>query len=51
MDENQHAALLRLRRKIEIMHMDLKALNNTRHHDTAEMLALLAIIERGLQSK
>jgi len=44
--ENQQAALKRLRRKVEIMHMELKAQNNMRYHDTAEMLSLIAIMEK-----
>lgn len=46
MTEDQKAALLRLRRKIEVMHLDLKRANNTRYHDTAEMLALITILEK-----
>ena len=47
MTPDQKVLLKRLRRKIEIMHMDLKALANTRHHDTAEMLKLVEMLERG----
>lgn len=46
MTEDQKIALGRLRRKVEIMHLDMKAQNNMRYHDTAEMLALLDIVER-----
>jgi hypothetical protein len=46
MTEDQKAALKRLRRKVEIMHLDLKRANNTRYHDTAEMLALIALLEK-----
>jgi len=46
MTENQQAALKRLRRKVEIMHTELRAQNNLRYHDTAEMLNLLAIVEK-----
>lgn len=46
MTEAQQAALKRLRRKVEVMHLDLKTLNNTRYHDTAEMLKLIEILEK-----
>lgn len=46
MTEEQRVALKRLRRKVEIMHMDLRASGNNRHHDTFEMLALLDMIFR-----
>ena len=46
MTEDQKAVLKRLRRKIEIMHMDLKAQHNGRYHDTSEMLALVEILEK-----
>ena len=46
MTENQKAAMKRLRRKVEVMHLDLKAAHNTRHHDTAEMLTLIEIVEK-----
>jgi len=45
--KDQKAVLKRLRRKIEIMHLDFRAANNTRYHDTAEMLKLLEMVERG----
>lgn len=41
------AALIRLRRKIEIMRLDFKAQNNPKYHDCNEMLTLLDILERG----
>ena len=44
--ETKGAVLRRLRRKIEVMYMDLKALNNTRYHDLAEMLKLIEMLER-----
>lgn len=44
--ETKDAVLHRLRRKIEVMHLDLKALNNTRYHDLAEMLKLIEMLER-----
>ena len=45
MTENQRAILKRLTRKIEIMHLDLKAANNTRYHDTDEMLLLTRMLK------
>ena len=46
MSEEQRAVLLRLRRKVEIMHLDLKSANNLRYHDTAEMLKLIELLEK-----
>lgn len=46
MTPDQRAVLHRLRRKIEVMHLDLKAQNNMRYHDTQEMLALIDILDR-----
>lgn len=46
MTETQKAALLRLRRKVEIMHLDLKSANNQRYHDAAEMLRLIELVEK-----
>lgn len=46
MTEIQRAALKRLRRKMEIMLLDQKAIGSTQVHDTREMLALMAIIEK-----
>jgi hypothetical protein len=43
--EDQKAVLTRLRRKIEIMHLDLQAQQNARYHDTHEMLALITLLE------
>ena len=45
MTEEQEIVLKRLRRKIEVMHLDLKSANNTRYHDTAEMLKLVEMLE------
>lgn len=47
MTEDQIAALKRLRRKIEIMRLDLKSAGNMRHHDAEEMLSLVMILEKG----
>jgi hypothetical protein len=46
MTENQQAALKRLRRKVENMHLDLRGQNNARYLDTAEMLKLIEIMEK-----
>lgn len=46
MTKTQKIALRRLRRKLEIMRMDQKAADSLRQHDTEEMLALVAIIEK-----
>lgn len=46
MTPDQRAVLHRLRRKIEVMHGELKAQNNTRYHDTQEMLVLIGMLER-----
>ena len=46
MTENQKTALKRLRRKVDVMHRDLKTQGNARYHDTAEMLALIEILEK-----
>ena len=45
MTTDQQALLKRLRTKIEIMHMDLKAQGNTRYNDTKEMLLLIDMME------
>lgn len=44
--ETRKAALQRLRRKIEVMYLDMKAQHNTRYHDLAEMLRLIEILEQ-----
>ena len=46
MTPEQKKALMRLRYKLEVMHFEFRSVQNTRHHDTAEMLALLDIIEK-----
>jgi hypothetical protein len=48
MDDTQTAALTRLKRKLEIMRLDLRAQNNTRYMDVEEMLALVRIVEKGV---
>ena len=44
--ETRGAVLHRLRRKIEVMHLDMKAQHNTRYHDLAEMLRLVEMLGR-----
>lgn len=46
MTPKQKAALKRLRRKLEVMHFELRQANNTRHHDLADMLALVEVLEK-----
>ena len=46
MTETLEAALKRLRRKAEIMKMDLKSKNYAQYHDANEILTLIDIIER-----
>lgn len=46
MTDTLEAAIKRLRRKVEIMRLDLKDKQNAHYHDTGEMLALIEIIER-----
>ena len=46
MNTDQHAILKRLRRKAEILKMDLKAKNDPKHHDMSEILSLLDLMER-----
>ena len=43
---NREAIMIRLRRKVEIMRLDMKAQNNPKHHDCNEMLSLLDMLER-----
>lgn len=46
MNVDQQAILKRIKRKAEILKMDLKAKNNTQHHDAAEILSLIDLLER-----
>ena len=45
MNEDKKAILKRLRRKVEIMHFDFKAVSNMRQHDTEELLKLIQLLE------
>jgi cell division protein YceG involved in septum cleavage len=44
-------ALIRLRRKAEIMRLDFKAADNPKYHDCNEMLTLIDIIEREMKNE
>jgi hypothetical protein len=46
MTKDTRPILTRLRRKLEVLHLDLQRENDSRFHDLAEMLALLDILER-----
>ena len=48
MNSDQHAILKRLRRKAEILKMDLKSANDMKHHDVNEMLLLIDMLENNL---
>ena len=45
MNSDQHAILKRLRRKAEILQMDLKSVDDMKHHDVNEMLLLIDMLE------
>lgn len=45
-DPDKSPAMVRLRRKLEILRMDLKAAHDHRYHDINECLSLMDIIER-----
>jgi len=45
-DPNFDPAIARLRRKLEILKMDMKTNNNAKYHDVNECLSLVDIIER-----
>ena len=46
MNADQQAILKRLRRKAEILRMDLKAKGDSKYHDMNEILSLLDMLER-----
>lgn len=46
MNADQQAIIKRIKRKAEILKMDLKAKNDTKHHDAAEILSLIDLLER-----
>ena len=46
MNSDQHAILKRIKRKVEIMRLDLKATNNPKYHDAGEILSLIDLLER-----
>lgn len=46
MTTDQIAILKRIRRKAEIMRLDLKAKNDPKYHDAGEILSLLDLMEK-----
>lgn len=46
MTADQQTILKRIRRKAEIMMLDLRATNNTKQHDAKEILSLIDLMER-----
>lgn len=46
MNSDQHAILLRIKRKAEIIRLDLKAKNDPKYHDAGEILSLIDLLER-----
>lgn len=46
MTVDQQAILKRIRRKAEIMMLDLRATNNMKHHDAKEILLLIDLMEQ-----
>jgi len=46
MTTDQLTILRRIRRKAEIMRMDLKARNDPKYHDAGEILSLLDLMEK-----
>lgn len=46
MNTDQQAILKRIRRKAEIMMLDLRATNDMKHHDAKEILLLIDLLER-----
>lgn len=46
MNSDKQAILKRIRRKAEIMKLDLKANGNPKHHDANEILSLIDLLER-----
>lgn len=46
MTVDQHAILMRIKRKVQILRMDFLANNNTKHHDAAEILSLIDLMEK-----
>ena len=46
MNTDQHAIIQRIKRKAEIMRLDLKATNNPKYKDAGEILSLIDLLER-----
>ena len=49
--ETVQQIIKRLRRKLEVMRIDQRAVGSTRYHDSNEMLTLLDMLERQLGVK
>lgn len=49
MTTDQKAILKRLKRKVDVTRMDLKAKGDMRYHDMNEILSLLDILERSMK--
>lgn len=46
MNVDQRAILMRIKRKAEVLCMDLLDKNDTKHHDVAEILSLIDLMEK-----
>lgn len=46
MNTDQQAIVKRIRRKAEIMVLDLRATNNSKYHDAKEILSLIDLLEK-----
>lgn len=46
MNSDQYAIIKRLRRKAEILRMDMKAKDDLKYHDMNEILTLLDMLEK-----
>lgn len=45
MSRDTRPILTRLRRKLDVLHLDMQLQHDPRYHDVAEMLALLNLLE------
>jgi len=46
MTTDQQAIIQRIKRKAEIMRMDMKSNNDPKYHDAGEILSLIDLLER-----
>lgn len=46
MTPDQQAIIKRIKRKAEIIRLDLKATNNSKYHDAGEILSLIDLLEK-----